>query len=137
MARLGVTMSSTFDPRRLRAGVSDDLDTGLVRLAAEVEADTRDRWSGWRDGTGKSQRAWEAIAEIETNASRGEVLLSNDARTDRGEPYAQHVHRAGDRTREIVNVRARLQQIAAPHADEMGEMIADTLNTPGPARERR
>jgi hypothetical protein len=137
MARAGVTMSSTFDPTRLRAGVSDDLDTGLVRLAADVEADTRDRWSGWRDGTGKSQRAWEAIAEVEANATRGEVILANDARNEQGEPYAQHVHRAGDRTPEIVAVQQRLQQIAAPHAGEMGEMIADTLNTPGPARERR
>ena len=137
MARLGVTMSTTFDLRRMRGDVADDLDRGLVRLAGAVEADTRSRWVGWQNATGRSQRAWQAIAEIAPNGTSGEVLLANDARDDRGRPYVVHVRRAGQRTPEIERVKARLVAVAAAHADTIGEELAETLNTPGPARDRR
>ena len=136
MAKLGVTLETTFDARRMSAAVSDDLDSAMVQLAAHVEQDTRARWVGWENATGRSRRAWEAIAEVAPGATRGDVLLANDAKDDRGRPYVQYVHRAGDRTREIERVRARLRIIADDRADEMGEQFARTLNTPGPAQDR-
>jgi len=137
MARLGVTLETTFDARRMRGDVADDLEGGLVRLADAIEEDTRRRWSGWEAGTGRSQRAWEAVAVLSPGATRGDVLLANDARDDRGRYYAGFVHRAGSRVREVERVRARLAALAAVQADTIGEELAETLNTPGPSRDRR
>lgn len=49
-------------------------------------------WSGWKDGTGASQRAWSV------GLRDGKVCILNSA------PYTPYVHRAGTRTPEVAVV---------------------------------
>lgn len=65
------------------------MDRATLAFAEETVNQIQARWTGWRAGSGKSQRAWEATAR------EGRVVIVNDA------GYTPYVHRAGSRTPEV------------------------------------